>query len=183
MRRVRHAHHVLHAAVVTGLATIRFFIGVLSACFVPCQAWCSQLFAKEIVATANAMAGGWGNLGGGAVQLLMLGVWNMFRTGFDTRRPGAFLSSSPQCASATASMTSTSSSPWCLLSLRARLSRHWYALGSLGNCSNGEAATGAKMTFQNSSQVFAGEADAEVRAQHNFFRRTWRELSHQISST
>ena len=66
-----------------GLVIIRFVIGVLGATFVPCQAWCSQLFAKEIVGTANAMAGGWGNLGGGAVQLLMVGVWNMFRTGFD----------------------------------------------------------------------------------------------------
>ena len=70
----------------TGLATIRFFIGVLGACFVPCQAWCSQLFAKEIVGTANAMAGGWGNLGGGAVQLLMVGVWNRFRTGIDDEK-------------------------------------------------------------------------------------------------
>lgn len=46
-----------------GLYTIRFFIGILGATFVPCQAWTTAFFDKNIVGTANAFAGGWGNLG------------------------------------------------------------------------------------------------------------------------
>eukprot|EP00977_Amphora_coffeiformis_P028209 scaffold34913_cov172-Amphora_coffeaeformis.AAC.5 len=36
-----------------------------------CQYWASRMFTKEVVGTANALCGGWGNLGGGVTQLVM----------------------------------------------------------------------------------------------------------------
>jgi MFS transporter, NNP family, nitrate/nitrite transporter len=48
-----------------GLIALRFFVGILGASFVPCQVWCTGFFDKNIVGTANALAGGWGNAGGG----------------------------------------------------------------------------------------------------------------------
>ncbi|KAL1845106.1 hypothetical protein VTK73DRAFT_1121 [Phialemonium thermophilum] len=48
-----------------GLIALRFFVGILGASFVPCQVWCTGFFDKEVVGTANALAGGWGNAGGG----------------------------------------------------------------------------------------------------------------------
>lgn len=36
-----------------------------------CQYWTSSMFTKEVVGTANALVGGWGNLGGGVTQLVM----------------------------------------------------------------------------------------------------------------
>lgn len=55
----------------TGLAVIRFFIGLAGSTFVTCQYWSSRMFAKEVVGTANALTAGWGNLGGGVTQLVM----------------------------------------------------------------------------------------------------------------
>lgn len=55
----------------TGLAVIRLFIGIAGGCFVMCQYWSSRMFVKELVGTANALVGGWGNLGGGVTQLVM----------------------------------------------------------------------------------------------------------------
>jgi NNP family nitrate/nitrite transporter-like MFS transporter len=49
----------------TGLIVLRFFIGVLGASFVPCQVWSTGFFDKNVVGTANALAGGFGNAGGG----------------------------------------------------------------------------------------------------------------------
>jgi NNP family nitrate/nitrite transporter-like MFS transporter len=49
----------------------RLLIGLSLATFVTCQVWCTQFFAKNIVGTVNATAGGWGNLGGGITLLLM----------------------------------------------------------------------------------------------------------------
>lgn len=45
------------------LYALRFFIGILGGTFVPCQAWTSCFFDKNIVGTANAFVGGWGNMG------------------------------------------------------------------------------------------------------------------------
>jgi NNP family nitrate/nitrite transporter-like MFS transporter len=55
----------------TGLAILRLFIGVAGGTFVMCQYWSSRMFTKEVVGTANALVGGWGNLGGGVTQLVM----------------------------------------------------------------------------------------------------------------
>ena len=55
----------------TGLIIVRLFIGILGGTFIPCQFWTSAFFNVKIVGTANALVGGWGNLGGGFTFLLM----------------------------------------------------------------------------------------------------------------
>mmetsp|Transcript_123 Transcript_123/g.224 ORF Transcript_123/g.224 Transcript_123/m.224 type:complete len:482 (+) Transcript_123:211-1656(+) len=55
----------------TGLSILRLFIGAAGGTFVMCQYWSSRMFCKEVVGTANALCGGWGNLGGGVTQLVM----------------------------------------------------------------------------------------------------------------
>lgn len=59
-----------------GLYVSRFFIGILGATFVPCQVWCTGFFDKNIVGTANALAGGWGNAGGGITYFIMPAVFD-----------------------------------------------------------------------------------------------------------
>ncbi|HMO60588.1 MAG TPA: MFS transporter [Ferruginibacter sp.] len=49
----------------------RLGIGVIGASFVLTQYHTSVMFAPNIKGTANAVAGGWGNTGGGATQILM----------------------------------------------------------------------------------------------------------------
>lgn len=58
-----------------GLYVLRFFIGILGATFVPCQAWTSAFFDKNCVGTANALVGGWGNMGGGATFAIMTSLF------------------------------------------------------------------------------------------------------------
>ena len=66
----------------TTLAVLRFFIGFGGSTFVMCQFWTSRMFTKEIAGTANALVGGWGNLGGGVTQLVMGAVlFPLFKTG------------------------------------------------------------------------------------------------------
>nr|AAD49571.1 nitrate transporter [Cylindrotheca fusiformis] len=55
----------------TSLAVLRLFIGTAGGTFVMCQYWTSRMFTKQVVGTANALVGGWGNLGGGVTQLVM----------------------------------------------------------------------------------------------------------------
>ncbi|KAK1756755.1 nitrate transporter [Echria macrotheca] len=62
----------------SGLYTIRFFIGILGGSFVPCQVWCTAWFDKNVVGTANALAGGWGNAGGGITYFIMPAVYDSF---------------------------------------------------------------------------------------------------------
>jgi len=54
-----------------GLCILRLFIGCAGSSFVMCQCWSTRMFTKEIVGTANALVGGWGNVGGGVTQIFM----------------------------------------------------------------------------------------------------------------
>lgn len=49
----------------------RFAIGVIGASFVITQFHTSMMFAPNIKGTANAVTGGWGNLGGGVTNMVM----------------------------------------------------------------------------------------------------------------
>lgn len=60
----------------TGLYVIRFFIGILGGCFVPCQVWSTGFFDKNVVGTANALTGGFGNAGGGITYFIMPAVYD-----------------------------------------------------------------------------------------------------------
>ncbi|KAK0555405.1 hypothetical protein OC845_000277 [Tilletia horrida] len=62
-----------------GLETIRFFISILGGTFVPTQVWTTTFFDRRIVGTANAFAGGWGNLGGGVTPAVMIGTLERLR--------------------------------------------------------------------------------------------------------
>jgi NNP family nitrate/nitrite transporter-like MFS transporter len=55
----------------TSLLLFRLAIGVVGASFVVTQYHTSQMFAPNVVGTANATAAGWGNLGGGVTQMAM----------------------------------------------------------------------------------------------------------------
>jgi NNP family nitrate/nitrite transporter-like MFS transporter len=55
----------------TSLSILRFFIGLGGSTFVMCQYWSTSMFTKEVAGTANALVGGWGNLGGGVTQIVM----------------------------------------------------------------------------------------------------------------
>ncbi|KAG9244182.1 major facilitator superfamily domain-containing protein [Calycina marina] len=59
-----------------GLIALRFFIGILGGSFVPCQVWTTGFFDKNVVGTANALAGGWGNSGGGITYFVMPAIFN-----------------------------------------------------------------------------------------------------------
>ncbi|KAJ6410251.1 hypothetical protein OIU84_007073 [Salix udensis] len=55
----------------TSFLLVRFFTGFSLSTFVSTQFWMSSMFSAPVVGTANGVAGGWGNLGGGATQLIM----------------------------------------------------------------------------------------------------------------
>ncbi|KAJ4295982.1 hypothetical protein N0V88_004684 [Collariella sp. IMI 366227] len=60
----------------TGLYASRFFIGILGGSFVPCQVWSTGFFDRNIVGTANALTGGFGNAGGGVTYFVMPAVYD-----------------------------------------------------------------------------------------------------------
>lgn len=64
-----------------GLIAARFFVSCLGSTFVVNQFWNSIMFNKSVVGTANATAGGWGNLGGGLTQVLMPLFYRFFNEG------------------------------------------------------------------------------------------------------
>ncbi len=53
-----------------GFVLCRCCIGFSLASFVGTQYWASTMFTPKIVGGANAITGGWGNLGGGVTQIL-----------------------------------------------------------------------------------------------------------------
>jgi MFS family permease len=53
-----------------GLSILRLVIGTGGSAFVTCQYWTSTMFTREVAGTANALAAGWGNLGGGVTMIL-----------------------------------------------------------------------------------------------------------------
>lgn len=61
-----------------GLYAIRFFIGILGGAFVPCLVWTTAFFDKNVVGTANALAGGFGTAGGGITYFIMPAVYDSF---------------------------------------------------------------------------------------------------------
>lgn len=63
---------------ITGLYLSRFFIGILGGSFVPCQVWSTGFFDKNVVGTANALTGGFGNAGGGITYFIMPAVYDAF---------------------------------------------------------------------------------------------------------
>jgi len=64
-----------------GLIAARFFVSCLGSTFVVNQFWNSIMFSKKVVGTANATAGGWGNLGGGLTQTVMPLIFRLFKDG------------------------------------------------------------------------------------------------------
>ncbi|ORY72909.1 major facilitator superfamily domain-containing protein [Leucosporidium creatinivorum] len=64
---------------VHGLYAIRFFIGIAGACFVPTVVWCTAFFDKNAVGSANGIAAGFGNAGGGITYFVMPAVYDSLR--------------------------------------------------------------------------------------------------------
>jgi len=63
-----------------GLYFIRFFVGILGGTFVPCQVWTTGFFDRNVVGTANALVGGWGNSGGGITYFVMPAVYDSLKS-------------------------------------------------------------------------------------------------------
>lgn len=73
----------------TTFLLFRLAIGTIGASFVITQFHTSMMFAPKIKGTANAVAGGWGNLGGGITQLAMPLIMALI-VGFGYTKPEAW---------------------------------------------------------------------------------------------
>ena len=73
----------------TSFMLFRLAISVIGASFVITQFHTSMMFAPEIKGTANAVAGGWGNLGGGITNMLMPLIFTVI-VGFGYTKPEAW---------------------------------------------------------------------------------------------
>jgi NNP family nitrate/nitrite transporter-like MFS transporter len=66
----------------TTFLIFRILIGVIGASFVITQYHTTNMFAPNVVGTANATSAGWGNLGGGVTQFAMPMIFSIFVVGF-----------------------------------------------------------------------------------------------------
>jgi MFS transporter, NNP family, nitrate/nitrite transporter len=73
----------------TSFLLFRAAIGVIGASFVVTQFHTSMMFAPNIKGTANAVAGGWGNLGGGVTNMVMPLIFAAI-VGFGYTKPEAW---------------------------------------------------------------------------------------------
>lgn len=66
----------------TSFMVFRILIGLIGGAFVITQYHTTNMFAPNVVGTANATSAGWGNLGGGVTQLAMPMIFSIFVVGF-----------------------------------------------------------------------------------------------------